>query len=73
MPFGTFLGHVVCEQGVCVDPTKVTVIINMEAPETMKQLRSLLGHTVYYKRFVHNYVKITVPFEKPLWKSEQFN
>ena len=23
VPFGTLLGHVVCKDGVCVDPTKV--------------------------------------------------
>ena len=49
VPFGTLLGHVVCKQGVCVDPTKVAVIINIEAPETVKKLRSLLGHTGYYR------------------------
>ena len=49
VPFGTLLGHVVCNQGVCIDLAKVVVIINMEAPKTVKQLRSLLGHTSYYR------------------------
>ena len=48
VPFGTLLGHVVCKQGVCVDPAKVAVIVHMEAPETVKQLRALFGHTGYY-------------------------
>lgn len=36
IPFGTLLGHVVCKQCVCVDPAKVEVIINIEAPKTVK-------------------------------------
>ena len=36
VPFCTLLGHVVCKQGVYVDPAKVAVIIHMEAPETVK-------------------------------------
>ena len=30
VPFGTLLGHVVCRQGLMVDPTKIMVILNME-------------------------------------------
>ena len=70
--FRTLLGHVVCRKGVCVDPTKVAVIVHMEAPETVKKLRSLLGHTSYYRWFIRNYAKITAPLEKLLWKSEVF-
>lgn len=66
------LGHVVCRQGICVDPAKVVVIINIEAPETVKRLRSLLIHTGYYRRFILNYANITAPLETLLLKSEQF-
>ena len=72
VPFGTLLVHVVCKQGVCVDPIKVGVIVHMEAPETVKQLRALLRHTGYYRRFIRNYAKITAPLEKLLRKSEAF-
>ena len=70
--FGMLLGHVVCRQGVCVDPAKVVVIVHKEAPEIVKQLRSLLGHTGYYRRFIRNYAKIISPLEKLLQKSEVF-
>ena len=32
VPFGNLLGHVVCKQGLMVDPTKIAVILNLEAP-----------------------------------------
>ena len=72
IPFGTLLGHVVCKQGVCVDPTKVVVIVHMRAPKTVKQLWALLGHTGYYRRFICNYAKITAPLEQLLRKSTIF-
>jgi hypothetical protein len=38
VPFGNLLGHIVCREGVLVDPTKVAVILNMPPPTTVKQL-----------------------------------
>jgi hypothetical protein len=70
VPFGTLLGHIVCKEGVCVDPAKVAAIVNMDPPTSVKQLRSTLGHTRYYKRFIHNYASITAPMEKLLRKVE---
>lgn len=52
VPFSTLLGHVVCKQGVCVDPAKVAMIIHMESPKTVKQLRAIIGHTSYYQWFI---------------------
>jgi len=45
VPFGILLGHVVCKQGLMVDPTNIVVIVNLEAPRNVKQLRVTLGHT----------------------------
>ena len=36
VPFGNLLGHVVCRQGLMVDPTKIMVILNLEAPRSVK-------------------------------------
>ena len=35
VPFGVLLGHVVCRQGLMVDP-KIAVIINLEVPRIVK-------------------------------------
>lgn len=50
MPFGIFLGYIDCKQGLMVDPTKIVVIVNLEPPRNVKQLRMTLGHTGYYKK-----------------------
>jgi hypothetical protein len=31
-PFGILLGHVVCKQGLLVDPTKIAVILDLQPP-----------------------------------------
>jgi hypothetical protein len=32
-PFGIFLGHVVCNQGLLVDLAKIAIIVNFPLPE----------------------------------------
>jgi hypothetical protein len=72
VPHGNLLGHIVYQEGVLVDPTKVVVIVNMMPPTSAKQLRSMLGHTGYYHRFIRRYANITTPLENILKKSEVF-
>ena len=72
VPLGILLGHVVCRQGLMVDPMKITVIINLEAPRNVKQLRETLGHTGYYRKFIKSYSQIIAPMEKLLKKDATF-
>jgi hypothetical protein len=67
---GNLLGHIVCREGVLVDPTKVVVIVNMSPPTSANHLRSMLGHTGYYHRFIRRYANITTPLENLLKKAE---
>ena len=55
-----------------VDPTKIVVIVNLEVPENIKQLRPILGHTVYYGKFIQGYALITTPMENLMMKDETF-
>lgn len=71
-PFGILLGHVVCKQGLIVDPAKITIIVNLPPPISMRQLRATLGHTRYYKKFIKGYAHITTPMEKLLKKDTKF-
>ena len=62
-PFGILLGHIVCRQGLMVDPAKIAIIVNLQAPNSVKQLRTVLGHTRYYRKFIKGYAKITTTME----------
>jgi hypothetical protein len=68
VPHGNFLGHIVFQEGVLVNPTKFTVIVNRPPPTNAKQLSSMMGHTGYCRRFIKRYEKITAPMENILKK-----
>jgi hypothetical protein len=71
-PFEILLGHVVCRKGLLVDPTKVAVIMDLEPPTSVRELRETLGQTRYYRKFIKGYVYITTPMEKLLKKEVKF-
>ncbi|KAM1427968.1 hypothetical protein ACFXTO_020450 [Malus domestica] len=56
-----YLGHVVYEKGVAVDPSKLDAISKWPIPTTVKALRGFLGLTGYYKKFIPDLGKIVGP------------
>ncbi|WVZ70515.1 hypothetical protein U9M48_019176 [Paspalum notatum var. saurae] len=45
----SFLGHILSEKGVEVDPSKVEDVLNWKQPETVIEIRSFLGLAGYYR------------------------
>jgi hypothetical protein len=66
------LGHIVCKQGLLVDPSKISIIVDLPPPTSVRQLRTALGHTGYYRNFIKGYEHITTPMEKLLKKDGKF-
>jgi hypothetical protein len=44
-PFEVFLGHIVCKKGLLFDSSKISIIVDLPPPTSIKQLRTSLGHT----------------------------
>ena len=57
----TFLGHVVSDQGVEVDPKKIEAVKNWLRPLTPTYIRSFSGLDNYYRRFVKGFSSIASP------------
>ena len=71
-PFGVLLGHVLCRDEILVNPVKVAIIMELTPPTSVTQLRSTLGHTGYYRKFITGYAEITTPMENQLKKDTKF-
>jgi hypothetical protein len=69
---GIVLGHVISHRGIEVDKAKMDLISNLPPPRTMKEVRSFLGHTGFYRRFIQDFSKIARPLCKLLVKEAPF-
>lgn len=56
-----YLGHVISESGVETDPEKIQALKTWPRPKNLKELRSFLGFSGYYRRFVKGYSSIVRP------------
>ena len=62
-PIGILLGHIVCKEGIKVDVAKIKIILDLKPLVNPKQVKVLLGHTGYYKKFIRYYSDMTYPLE----------
>ena len=59
-----YLGYIIDELGVHVDPTKIQVIRYWPAPTTLTELRIFLGLANFYRNFVLGFSHITWPLSQ---------
>ena len=52
-----FLGHIINKNGIRTDNEKIRAMQEFEKPKCVKRLRSFLGLTNYYRKFVKDYAK----------------
>ena len=67
-----FLGHVVSASGVLVDPKKVEAVMSWERPKSVFEIRSFLGFTGYYRRFIEDFSQLAAPMTKLTRKEVKF-
>ena len=56
-----YVGHIVSADGVRTDPEKISKIVDWPTPSNIDEVRSFLGFSGYYRRFVCNFSKLAKP------------
>jgi hypothetical protein len=56
-----FLGHIVSKEGIWPDPGKIDVVQRFPEPTTITNVRSFLGLTRYYRKYIKGYSRIAGP------------
>lgn len=68
-----FLGHILSEKGIEVDPEKVTTILSFRHPKNKEETRSFLGLVTYVGKFIPDLANRTDPLRRLLKKESKFN
>ncbi|GJU41443.1 putative reverse transcriptase domain-containing protein [Tanacetum coccineum] len=72
IPKVQFLGHVIDNKGIHVDPAKIKSIKDWASPKTPTEIHQFLGLAGYYRRFIEGFSKIAKPMTKLTQKKVKF-
>jgi ribonuclease HI len=67
-----FLGHIINQDGLAVDPKKVADILNWKTLKDVRGIKSFIGMAGYYRRFIEGFSKIDRPMKALLAKKVEF-
>jgi len=70
---GIVLGHIISNRGIEVDPAKIVVISQLPYPSCVREVRYFLGHAGFYRRFIKDFNKVTLPLSNLLQKEVEFD
>ena len=55
------LGHVISQEGISTEPSKVQAVKNWPVPSNVSQLRAFLGTAGYHRHFIPNFAEMMAP------------
>jgi hypothetical protein len=67
-----YLGHVISEEGIAVDPEKIRKIMEWHVPKDVVDIWSFMEITGYYHRFIEGFSKIAYPITSLHKKGTKF-
>ncbi|XP_074347185.1 uncharacterized protein LOC141686018 [Apium graveolens] len=67
-----FLGQIISESGIEVDPSKVEAVLEWGTPKSPLEIRSFLDLAGYYRRFIQDFSKVAAPLTRLTRKGMKF-
>jgi len=67
-----YLSHIVSENGISPDPSKLTAIKEFCTPKKIKDIQSFIGLAGYYRKFIADFSKIAKLLTRLTKKSKKF-
>lgn len=67
-----YLGHIINQRGIQINPKEIEAIQNWEQPQTVTQVQSVIGLWNYYRRFIKSYATIAAPLTNLTKKGTKF-
>ena len=55
---GKLLGHIISEEGIKIDPTRIDGILQISHPRSLKELQSFIGKINFLRRFIPNLAEL---------------
>lgn len=68
-----FLGHMISQGGVAVDPSKFGVVMDSERPTNTSKVKCFIGLMSYYWKFIKGFSHIALPMNRLTCKEIYFN
>ena len=68
----TFLGHVVSDAGIAMDPKKLEAVRDWPTPKNLKETRGFMGLCAYYRKFIRSFSETARPLHALTRKNEPF-
>jgi len=69
----TFLGHIISDKGIAMDPAKVKAIKEWPIPTNVTEVQSFIGLCNYYRRFIPSFANIAKPLHNLTKKGVNFD
>ena len=59
-----FLGYIISNEGLLMDPKKVQAVTNWTTPRTVRDVQCFLGFANFYRIFIKNYSQVAAPLTR---------
>jgi len=69
---GKLLGHIVCKEGIYIDPKRVRAINELNPPSSKKGVQSFFGKVNFVRRFYLDYTSIVKSINLLLKRDQRF-